>query len=99
MGMVDEQLDGCPMARLGLERLLVLAQVFVKLDELERLVLNVGEEVVVADEGEDERVPELEIVGQRLAGLAIQDVATENKISGASARCVIVSRTVRSAPA
>lgn len=81
MGMIDEQLNGCAVTRFGLERLRVLAQVLIELDELERLVLDVGEEVVVADEGEDMRVAQLEEVRKGFAGLSVQDVAAEASVS------------------
>lgn len=91
--MVDEELDRSAVRAVGMERLVLIVlatQLLVKLDELERLVLNVGEEVVLADEGEDVRVLELEEVREGLAWLAVHDVAVPDRsqsVPEARARC------------
>lgn len=48
--------------------------ILIELDEEERLVLHVGEEVVLPDEGEDAWSAEFEEVGERFAGLTVKDV-------------------------
>lgn len=78
--MVDEELDGGAVRAVGVQRLVLVVlppQLLVELDELQGLVLDVGEEVVVADEGKDVRVLQPEEVRQGFARLAVHDVAAQ----------------------
>lgn len=50
-----------------------LVDVVVELDEEERLVLHIREEVVLADEVEDAWSAEFEEVGEGFPGLSVQD--------------------------
>lgn len=76
--------------------LLLLAHSLVEIDELERLVLNVGKEVVVADEGKDMGFLQLEEVGEGFARLARENVAGAWMVSE-SLCCMTVRVTYSSA--
>lgn len=91
MGMIDEQVDSRAVLGERLCRLLLLLarggarlatalklNVLIKLDEQESLILHVGEEVMLPDQGEDAWSAEFEEVGERLARLAVEDVAVND---------------------
>lgn len=67
----------------------------IELDEMECLILNVGEEVVFSDEGKDSRSSQLEEVGESATGLTIEDESDEAKVSSVTARKAIGTRTAR----
>lgn len=87
MGVIDEEGDGGTVSRGGrveiivdsLCAILLLAHVLVELDEMERLILDVGEQVVVADEVEDARTAEFEIVRECFPRLTIEDEAERSR--------------------
>ena len=80
MGMVHEERDRGAVASGGLDRRVLVGvsggdpvDVVVELDQEQRLVLHVREEVVFADEVEYARTAELEEVRERLARLTVQN--------------------------
>lgn len=91
MGMIDEQLDCCTVLwlvdlRCRAVDFTALPQLLVKFNQVQRLILNVGEEVVVANEAEDAWLAKLEIEWQGFARLPIDDVAVKKRSALLSAR-------------
>lgn len=53
--------------------------ILIELDEEKRLILHVGEEVVLPDEGEDAWSAEFKEVRERFAGLTVEDVPVDSE--------------------
>ena len=80
MDVVDKKRDRRNRVCVDVLALLLplLAELLVKLDEEQRLVLHVGEQVVLADEVEHVRAAQTEEERKRLSGLSVESIPTQN---------------------